>query len=98
MKRLNEILPSHWSHANPIDILGDASEFQTKRIRQFVVTLTVIITSSLLDHSTIYIFESSGDCVAGEQVWIIVVSSGSDPHECLSTRIQISRINFRMEY
>jgi acetyltransferase len=26
MKQLNDILPSHWSHANPIDILGDASE------------------------------------------------------------------------
>ncbi len=22
--RLNEILPPHWSHQNPIDILGDA--------------------------------------------------------------------------
>ena len=26
MKQLNEILPPHWSHANPIDILGDASK------------------------------------------------------------------------
>lgn len=25
MDKLNEILPSHWSHANPIDILGDAT-------------------------------------------------------------------------
>lgn len=25
MNKLNEILPSHWSHANPIDILGDAT-------------------------------------------------------------------------
>jgi len=24
MNRLNEILPAHWSHGNPIDILGDA--------------------------------------------------------------------------
>lgn len=25
IKRLDEVLPAHWSHANPIDILGDAS-------------------------------------------------------------------------
>ena len=25
MKKLNEILPPHWSHSNPIDILGDAA-------------------------------------------------------------------------
>jgi acetyltransferase len=25
MNKLNEFLPSHWSHANPIDILGDAT-------------------------------------------------------------------------
>jgi acetyltransferase len=25
MEKLNEILPLHWSHSNPIDILGDAS-------------------------------------------------------------------------
>lgn len=24
MTRLNELLPSHWSHSNPIDVLGDA--------------------------------------------------------------------------
>ncbi|MFO7320105.1 MAG: bifunctional acetate--CoA ligase family protein/GNAT family N-acetyltransferase [Chloroflexota bacterium] len=26
MERLNHILPEHWSHGNPIDILGDADE------------------------------------------------------------------------
>jgi acetyltransferase len=25
MSQLNDLLPSHWSHANPIDVLGDAS-------------------------------------------------------------------------
>ena len=25
MKQLNDLLPSHWSHANPIDLLGDAT-------------------------------------------------------------------------
>jgi acetyltransferase len=25
MKQLNDVLPSHWSHSNPIDILGDAT-------------------------------------------------------------------------
>lgn len=26
MEKLNEFLPSHWSHGNPIDIIGDADE------------------------------------------------------------------------
>ena len=26
MKKLNSFLPTHWSHANPIDIIGDANE------------------------------------------------------------------------
>lgn len=26
LRKLNTILPSHWSHANPVDILGDAGE------------------------------------------------------------------------
>ncbi len=25
MAKLNDLLPSHWSHSNPIDILGDAT-------------------------------------------------------------------------
>ena len=26
LEKLDAILPSHWSHANPVDILGDATE------------------------------------------------------------------------
>ena len=31
MKAYNELLPSHWSHNNPVDILGDAPPVSHRR-------------------------------------------------------------------
>jgi len=41
--RLNEILPSHWSQGNPIDILGDAT------IERFTQTLEICLASKEFD-------------------------------------------------
>jgi acetyltransferase len=37
LARLNKVLPAHWSHANPVDILGDADP---KRYRQVLDIVT----------------------------------------------------------
>ncbi len=37
MKSLNEILPPHWSHSNPIDILGDATPATYAKVRSYYV-------------------------------------------------------------
>jgi acetyltransferase len=36
VKALNEILPSHWSHTNPIDLIGDAGPERYKRTLEVV--------------------------------------------------------------
>ena len=43
MSRLDEILPSHWSHHNPIDILGDAGP------QRYAETLEVIVEDNHSD-------------------------------------------------
>lgn len=37
LERLNEFLPPHWSHANPVDILGDAGPDRFARSMELVV-------------------------------------------------------------
>jgi acetyltransferase len=38
MKALNELLPSHWSHGNPIDILGDGGPDRFARAAEIAVS------------------------------------------------------------
>jgi len=36
MSQLNEILPPHWSHSNPIDILGDADPERFRQVTELI--------------------------------------------------------------
>ncbi|GAB6070993.1 GNAT family N-acetyltransferase [Thiomicrorhabdus hydrogeniphila] len=56
IKRLNELLPEHWSHGNPIDILGDATgECYTKALEicqndeNFDGTLIILTPQAMSD-------------------------------------------------
>ena len=58
MATLNEILPPHWSHGNPIDILGDADPERYSRVIEVVTKnsksdgLLVILTPQAMADST----------------------------------------------
>lgn len=37
MKKLNEVLPSYWSHGNPVDVLGDATPERFSKATEIVI-------------------------------------------------------------
>ena len=58
LKTLNELLPAHWSHSNPIDILGDAGEDRYAKALEAVANdsgsdgLLVILTPQAMTQPT----------------------------------------------
>lgn len=56
--KLNEILPPHWSHGNPIDVLGDASPERYARTLEVAAAdpnsdgLLVILTPQAMSDPT----------------------------------------------
>ncbi len=58
MTALNEILPAHWSHANPVDVLGDASPERYAKAIEIVAKdpnsdgLLVILTPQAMSDPT----------------------------------------------
>ncbi len=58
MAALNEVLPAHWSHNNPIDILGDAGPEQYEKVIEIVANdessdgLLVILTPQAMTRPT----------------------------------------------
>ncbi len=58
MSKLNESLPSSWSHGNPVDVLGDANSKRVEKITQFVLedpgvdAVLVILTPQAMTNPT----------------------------------------------
>jgi acetyltransferase len=56
--KLNDALPSSWSHGNPVDVLGDANSKRIEKAAQLVVAdpnvdaLLVILTPQAMTHPT----------------------------------------------
>jgi len=42
LKELNQLLPAHWSHGNPIDILGDASNEVYRKVAEVCISASEI--------------------------------------------------------
>jgi acetyltransferase len=58
MARLNDVLPPHWSHANPVDVLGDATPERYARAVEIAANdpgadgLLIILTPQAMTDST----------------------------------------------